>query len=260
MKNYLLLFILTFALGTICAQERSSYINKKFDHFTIDILDNLYGWRGDILEKYSPNGELTASYSDRSLGSISHVDASIPSKILVFYQETGTILLLDNKLTPVGNILNIFDKDLFSVSLAAISNPNSISLYDFSSQSLIISDFDLNITHSTPCNFSKNFSPNHISTLLDNKILLSDPSGLYFFDKFGSFERHIAIPNITSSQLSKNAIYYLLNNKIHKYDTLSLEISIIPTEIEDIKEFYISNSFLYILDISGTIYKYRIRK
>lgn len=259
MRTYLLLFISIIALGTACAQERS-FIPKKFEHFTVDLLDNFYGWNDDKLEKYNSRGEIVASYSDKSLGSITYVDASIPSKILVFHQESGTLLFLDNKLAPAGNSINLFDKELFSISLVALLSSNSIALYNVSSQKLIISDLDLNITHTTPCDFSKDFNPNLINTFLDKEILLIDQSGLYFFDKFGSFEKRIAITDILSSQLNKDILFYVRQDQLYRYDLLTLDMGNISTNVTSIKEFHISNLHLYILDHSGSIFKQQIKK
>lgn len=260
MKNYSLLFIFIIALGTICAQERSSFFNKKFEHFTVDVLENFYGWEGNILDKYSPDGKLVATYSNKSWGNITRVDASIPSKILVFYQESGTILFLDSKLSPAGNCINLFDKGLFSISTAAILSSNSIALFDLTSQNLYISDFDLNVKLTTPCNFGEEFVPVISNTLLDKEILLVNKSGLYFFDKFGSFEKQLPITDIISSQLNKNTLFYLRHDRIHKYDLQTLSMEIFPLEKEDIKEFYISSNYIFILDISGEIFKYSTKK
>lgn len=259
MRKYLLIFISIIALDTAHAQERS-FVPKKFDHFTVDLLDNLYGWNDEGLEKYTPTGELTASYSNKSLGPITAVDVSIPSKIMVFYQESGTIQILDSKLSPLGNSLDLFGKGLFSISLAAISSSTSIVLFDVSTQELISSDLNLNITHTTPCNFSKEFQPNLINIRLDNEILLIDRSGLYFFDKFGSFEKQIAITDITSSQYYKKRLFYLQYDQLYKYDILTLERETISTREVAVKEFHISNDYIYLLDKSGSIFKYQIKE
>lgn len=253
MKKQLLFFIFIVALCTVSAQERPSFTETRYANFTTDIQENLYAWRGNILDKYTTAGHLLYHHSVSQYGEITNVCASVPSKTLVFYQESGTIILLDQKLAPLGNPLNLFEHNLFTITLAGMSGTNQIALYDEANQTLLITDLSLNILNKTYCDFGPNFHPNQMEVNLDKKILLADSlSGVFIFDQYGTFDKRIAIPGIQQMQYFGNTLFFLKDNTLFGYTFPSLEMRTMKTSFKS-STFRIGKKQCFYIDSSGQL-------
>ena len=254
MRKIILIALTIVALGFSYAQERPSFIQSPCDNFTVDLHENLYLWKDAVLEKRSTDGKVLAQYSNPALGTIRSVDASIPSKILVFHQESGTLVLLDNTLSPAGNALSLFDHGLYSITLAAFAGTNRIALFDDAAQQLLLTDLDLNIVNSTPVDAGPDFHPTLIESSLDKNVLMADSLlGILFFDKFGSFERKLPLTDVQSMQMQGNNLYYLKDDNLYNYDLLALDIILVSNGLSDIRAFRRTNSNLYLLDKEGIL-------
>src|ERR1700739_4560076 len=69
-------------------------IKAKSDSFTTDNLGNTYIIKGDEIRKYSQTGDLLKIFSNNTTGKITSVDATNPLRILVFYKDFATILII----------------------------------------------------------------------------------------------------------------------------------------------------------------------
>lgn len=261
MKNF---WIIIFSIIALAANAQEQFIfinNNSYDHFTTDILSNVYAWENTSLDKYSSEGKLISHYKSNSLGNITSVDASIPSKILVFFQESGSILFLDDNLVPIGNTLNLFDMGLYSISLVSHASVQSIVLYDHATQNLYITDLNLNITHTTPCNFSTDFTPSLLCPELDKGFLLIDQSyGLFLFDKYGTFDKRFSFLDVNAAKIQKGSIFFLKGDILYQYEMNSLNQRTILSNMEDMTEFCITYSYIFFLDASGVLYRFPTKK
>lgn len=260
MKPIIIIITFTVALGCANAQERLFYADKSYESLTTDTQGNLYLVSGASLDLYSPDGKRHLNYSDPTWGSITRVDAGIASKILVFYRESGTIMLLDNELSPVGSPLNLFEKSMMTVSLAAMGNPNKIVLYDEANQELIITDLSLNPVGRTHVAFPGEFHPTEMQVVPEHRIALLDTlRGICLFDFYGTFEREIPIPGITAMQLMKDRLFYLQGGRLWRYTlpTEYIPMSIEPMDIKmpDTKRFRIQQNVIYYIDSRKTVWK-----
>lgn len=256
MKRLFPFLIFFVALGNCSAQERPCFISTQGNDFTTDVHDNIYIWEGSSLEKYSSEGQTSSLFSNPSYGDIAEVDASMPSKILIFYKESGIILFLDDKLSPIGNELHLFEHQMFTISHVALCNSNHIALYDESAQDLIISDLNLSNCRTTHCNFGTAFSPFLIDINFDKEIMLIDSaSGIYLFDKYGTFEKVLPFKGILSAQLFGNHILYYKDSSIYKYDTSALDNILVQSCDSNIQKIERTKYFLYTLDNKGYLHK-----
>ena len=263
MKQIIIIITFTVALGCANAQERL-FSDIPCENITTDIQGNVFLTRGHNLDMLSADGTRLRNYSKPSLGNITQMDAGIASKILVFYRESGIVILLNNELAPIGTPLSLFDKSLMTISLAAMGNSNKIVLYDEANQDLLITDLSLNILNRTHITFPGEFHPTDMQTLPEHRIALLDTvHGICLFDFFGTFEREIPIPNVKAMQLMKDQIIYLKNNKLYKY---SLPTDSSPMNVEEletehlwhlIKQFHFFKNVLYYID-EREQYPYRI--
>ena len=253
MKQFLLIIItFTVALST-SAQERLFFAGTPCETLTTDIQGNLYLTSGASLDFFTADGSRHLNYSDPSWGNISHVDAGISPKILVFYLESGSIILLNNELAPLGKPLSLFEKSLSTVRLAAMGNPNKIVLYDDANQDLILTDLSLNVLSRSHITFPDEFHPTDMQVVPEHRIALLDTlHGICLFDFFGTFEREIPIPGIQAMQLMKDRIIYLKNNTLFQYtlptSSTTLNIETIDIHLSGIKQFHLFQNTLYYID------------
>ena len=208
---------------------------------------------------FSANDAKRLNYSEPTHGDITNVDAGIASKILVFYRESGTITLLNNELAPIGKPLNLLEKSLTTVNLAAMGNPNRIVLYDEANQDLLITDLSLNVLSRTHITFPGEFHPTDMQVVPEHRIALLDTlHGICLFDFFGTFEREIPIPGIKAMQLMKDQLIYLKDNKLYRYNlpTTSSPKSIetIDIQLPNIKQFHFLQNTLYYIDADNIAY------
>lgn len=257
MKPIISIIIITFTVALSCtAQERLFFADRAYESLTTDIQGNIYLTSGSNLDFFTPDGKRHLNYSDPTWGNITQVDAGIASKILVFYRESGTITLLDNELAPIGSPLNLLEKSLVTVSLAAMGNPNKIVLYDEANQDLIITDLSLNILSQSHITFPGEFHPTDMQVVPEHRIALLDTlHGICLFDFFGSFEREIPIPGIHAMQLMKDKIIYLKDKNLYSYSipaaSSPMSIETIEIKIPSIKQFRFSQNTLYYIDDSN---------
>lgn len=259
MRKILLLFLFSVALGSINAQERLFFADKPCESLTTDIQGNLYLSVGSNLDFFTPEGKRHLNYSDPTWGNITRVDAGISPKILVYYRESGTILLLNNELAPISKPLSLFEKSLNTVNLAAMGNPNKIVLYDEANQDLIITDLSLNILSRSHITFHGEFHPTDMQVVPEHRIALLDTiHGICLFDFFGTFEREIPIPDITAMQLMKDKVIYLKDKALYQYtlpsETTSMNIQSLEIKMP-VKAFRVWKNHLYFIDNLNFVYK-----
>jgi len=252
-KLPIIIIIFSVALGCANAQERLFFTDNPYEQVTTDIQNVVYLTEGASLDSYLPNGQQMRNYSDPNWGNITSVDAGIASKLLVFYRESGIIVLLNNELAPIGKPLNLFDKSLMTVTLAAMGNPNTIVLYDEANQELILTDLSLNIQSRSPITFPGEFHPTDMQALPEHRIALLDTArGICLFDFFGTFEREIPIPGIRKMQLMKDRIFYLREGQLWRYDlpssTAPMGITPLDIKLPDTETFHIRQNQLYFID------------
>ena len=256
MKRKLLMLYILVALGVANAQERRPFSSYPFEHYTVDLFDNVYAWSGPSLMQYDRDGNLVRNYSNPSLGTITHVDASYPSKILVFYQEAACIVLLDNQLSPIGNTLDLLAHNLFTISLAAMAGTSKIALYDNQNQTLLLSDLQLNITGTTHCQMESDFHPTSMQSSQEKNILLTDTTkGVYLFDILGSFQQKIMLPNTICAQMVGDELVYLQNGILRFYHLQQHTYHDSDIPVSAYRSFHLGSQCLYIQDTAGYVYQ-----
>ncbi|MCR4737411.1 MAG: hypothetical protein K5846_04555 [Bacteroidales bacterium] len=256
MKRILILLYTFVALGVANAQERRPFSPYPLEHYTVDLFDNVYAWSGPSLMQYDRDGNLARNYSNPSLGTITHVDASYPSKILVFYQEAACIVLLDNQLSPIGNTLNLLDHNLFTISLAAMAGTSKIALYDNQNQTLLLSDLQLNITGTTHCQMESDFHPTSMQSSQEKTIMLTDTTkGVYLFDILGSFQQKIMLPNTICAQMVGDELVYLQNGILRFYHLQQHTYHDSDLPVSAYRSFHLGSQCLYIQDTADYVYQ-----
>ena len=177
---------------------------------SLDANGNIYLINGAILYKLDPEGNLLYKYCNYLLGDIRSVDADNPLKVMVFYYNEAKIVFLDEKLVPIMEPLDLFEKNHNRISLATYSTDNTIWIYDAVLQDLINIDFHLKELSRTHLTFD-DLHPNQLFSLQEKQLVLNNPeTGVLFFDAFGTYLKTLSIQSIDHTvQVDGTTISYL---------------------------------------------------
>jgi hypothetical protein len=224
LKKLIVCIITVFLFGELNAQNDSipgtaRFIGGSFADFQVDNLGNIFVLTPDNqLKKYSAAGDSLGVFNDvRRYGKIAYIDVTNPLKLLLFYQEFGTIVILDRFLNNLGS-LDLRQLGFYQVTCIGLAYDNNIWVYDALAGKLNKIDNDGNIVSQT--NDIRQFTdpvPNPV--LLTDQgglVYLFDPQkGVYIFDHYGGYSKNISLKNwrhfsvINSTMLGWNGKEFL---------------------------------------------------
>ncbi|WP_321975556.1 hypothetical protein [Aureibaculum sp. 2210JD6-5] len=247
-----------FVSGFSIAQETDSIINTKFinsvvleaDEFIgIDEFENLYYLKNNTLYKKSDKAIL--SYTNTHLGKISSVDIKNPLKILLFYKDFNTVILLDNKLNELSNRVD-FNEALFSknVSLVAGSSNNNLWLYSSDDNKLHLYNYKTSqiVSVSAPINFyESDFEPNRMFATYKNCWLINENTVLQY-DEYGNFKQRLKLKDMYLLNLFNNRYYWVKDGILYFSDLESSVYKVIFKNSITIESFYVLNDEIFIFD------------
>ena len=231
--------------------ERS--IPGNYIYLNVDMLDNIYLiTSGNQLKKIDSNGDSVAVFNDvKKFGNPSLIDVNNPLKILVYYKNYATVVMLDRLLTQ-RNSINFRRQSIFSVQAIATSYDNNIWVFD--EQDLKLKKIDetgkllqesadmRQLVDSVP-------SPQLIIDS-DNLVYLYDEKkGFYIFDYYGALKNRIPFLNWTDVAISRNKMMGFSNNKLFSYElkSLNLKTYTLPAFFNDYDAIKAVNGKVYLL-------------
>lgn len=228
-------------------------LNDSISSFSVDNLQEIYLINtGNQLIKYGMNGDSVGVYNKLTrYGKLSYVEAQNPWKVLLFYKNFSTIVMLDKYLHELGSI-NLPAKNLYGVQAITTSYDNHIWIYDEqdgkikkinSEGQVLMSSSDLRQV------FSEAPVPSQLIDR-DGLLYLYDPGqGLYIFDYYGSFKRKIAMKDCYSIAVVGKAIYGFTKNELLKYTGPAPDWDSypLPTKLRDSKKVELAGHKMYVL-------------
>ena len=258
MKKIVTFLLLLIGLNNLFAQTADPFIFSEIDKIKGEVLNidnrgNIYIISETTLYKYSIEGKLLYSYTNNMLGRIKSIDVTSPFKILVFYEETESILFLDEQLIPITETIDLVSKQCYSIQAAAFSTNNQIWLYDAINNDLLQLDFYFNEINKIHLNFS-NLQPLQLLFISSKNLILQDAtSGILFFDAFGTYLKTLPIIAENIMQIDESTISYLKDNNLHLYNYIKMDEKIIPLSIEKVKQTVRYRDKLIVLQENGTV-------
>jgi hypothetical protein len=251
------------------AQEDTSFqkvktIKGDIVAFTVDNLDNIYLLSStNQVKKINSNGDSVAIFNDvKKFGQATLIDVSNPLKVLLYYRDFATIVVLDRFLT-IRNTIDLRKQNILQVKAIAQSYDNKIWLYDEVESKLKKIDEDGTLLLETP-DFRQLFgsapSPQKIFDQ-DQFVYLSDSTQeVFVFDYYGALKHKIMISHWKNFKVAGRYIFGSRNNTLYRYDikTYRLDDWKMPAEIAKSVAFNFTASYLYALrKDSIDIYKIR---
>jgi hypothetical protein len=221
--------------------------------FTIDNLDNIYVLNSqNQVKKYNATGDSVAIFNDvRKYGKASLIDVSNPLKVLLYYRDFATVLMLDRFLNPV-NTVDLRKQNIFQARAIAQSYDNKIWVFDEVENKLKKIGEDGKLLQETPdfrLLLDQSVTPVKISDENQFVYLYDSTKGVYVFDYFGSLKNVIQIRKWNNLKVAGNYIFGSVNDTLYRYEISSFMYDEwkLPAEIRNAASFNFSNSRLYAL-------------
>jgi hypothetical protein len=267
-KISLLFLCLSVSLATKAQSDSlfsfAKFIKGSFTDFSVDNLDNIYLLtETNQLKKVNSNGDSLAVFNDiKRFGAVSQIDVTNPLKILLYYKNFATIVVLDRFLNQ-RNIINLRKQNIFSVNSIATSYDNSIWLYDEQEYKLKKVDDDGRVVlESNDLRMTFDTVPSAIQlTERNNFIYLYDTAkGFYSFDYYFSFKNRLPFLHWDNTAVSDKILYGFSNNTLFSYhlQTLNLKKYTLPSFVAGYTSIKAANNKLYLLKSDG-VYIYGVK-
>ncbi len=234
LKSILLFICLNVSALHSNAQPDTNFIPGKtipgdFSYFTVDNLDNIYlvNNNSNQLKKLNANGDSAGVFNNvRKYGKLFSIDATNPLKLLLFYKNFATIVVLDRFLN-VRNTINLGKKNIFKVKAITSSYDNNIWLFDEGDSRLKKIDDNGDVLSET-ADFRTLFdtipSPIQISDQ-DGFLYLYDPNkGFYTFDYYGALKNNMPFLRWNNTGIIGKTLYGFGDTSFYKYETGSIQL------------------------------------
>lgn len=232
--------------------------------FTVDNLDNLYLLSStNQVKKINANGDSVAIFNDvKKFGQASLIDVSNPLKVLLYYRDFATIVVLD-RLLNVRNIIDLRKQNILQVRAIGQSYDNKIWLYDEVENKLKKIDEDGKLLQETPDFrqlFGEALSPQKIFDQDQFVYLYDSTKAIFVFDYYGALKNKILISGWHNFKVAGKYVFGSANNKLFRYDikTFWVDEWKMPDELYKSQSFNFSSSRLYALKKDSIeIYSFR---
>ncbi|MBT0607546.1 hypothetical protein [Aequorivita echinoideorum] len=247
----LLLFLFFYQFSFSQSLTSESSLPFVADRFVgVDSYKNIYSIENRVLKKSGPDGDFV--YNDLQLGRITSVDIINPLKVVVFFQDTNTVILLDNRLNEIERIVFNNLPQFLNVSTATNAGNNSLWLFNMDTQQLELYNYSSKLQTIV----SQPFPGKLISQASNfNYCFMLTEQKLRAFNIYGSILNEADTPgyekiiqqNENLIALKENSLYYL-PDFAKRNDEASRETVKLKLPEMEIKDLQLTNDFLYIYD------------
>lgn len=241
------LFFLLFFIAQLSYAQSLAEVEKtplKVDTFIgIDSYNSLYFTKGMVLHKKSSSQNF--QFTDFQLGAITSVDVINPLNVVVFYGDTNTAVLLDNRLSEIERIQFNNLPEFLNISAATNAGGNRLWVFNIDSQQLELYNYRTGrssiISQPITANvISQTSNFNYCYILTEKKIRV--------YNIFGGIVHEIPISEATKIVQHNENYLVLKNNQLHFYKQNTPEPKVLKTPNITIKDLQLTQDFLYIYD------------
>jgi hypothetical protein len=232
--------------------------------FTVDNLDNVYILTSrNQVKKYNSNGDSVAVFNDvRKFGKATLVDVSNPLKILLYYRDFATVVMLDRFLNVV-NTIDLRKQNILQAKAIGQSYDNKIWVYDEMENKLKKIDEDGKLLQETPdfrLIFNQSPSPSKIFDENKYVYLYDSTKGINVFDYYGALKNNILITRWQNLKVTGKYIFGSKADTLYRYEISNFvyEDWKMPEQIFRSRAFNFSSARLYALK-ENSIEIYSIR-
>ena len=238
-------------------------IRGEWNDFTVDNLGNLYLLdKENQLKKLTASGDSIAIFNDvRRYGNVYSIDATNPLKVLLFYKDFSTIIVLD-RLLNVRNTIDLRKQNIFQVNVICASYDNGIWVYDEGEARLKhLADDGSIIGQSGDFRLQLDEAPAPAALTDQDKLvyLYDSVKGLLVFDYFGTLKNRLAFMGWQDFQVVGKFVIGRKGTILERYQLSSLQLQekSLPLILQDARKVRIAMDRLYCLR-GGRLYIYSL--
>jgi hypothetical protein len=203
---------------TLVRTYRGDVVNAAMDN-----LDNLYiiSSTGQV-RKFNANGDSVGVYNQfRNFGQLFSIDVSNPLKLLLFYKDFSTVVVLDRYLASLAT-LDLRRFSILQPAAVGLSYDNNIWVFDEYDNKLKKIDEQGNRlleTSDLRSVFNQGIAPQKI--INDNGLVYvaDTAAGVFVFDNYGSFKKKILLKNWQNIAVNSNNLIGVTHESITVYNT-----------------------------------------
>ncbi len=228
-----------------------------FNFMDVDVLNNVYlVTAGNQLKKIKANGDSVAVFNDvKKYGNPTLIDVTNPLKVLLYYKNYSTVVILDRFLSQ-RNSINFRQQNIFSVKAIATSYDNNIWLFDEQGMNLKkIDEEGVMLQESTDWRQIMNEVPSPEIIIDHNRfVYLYDPQkGFYIFDYYGTFKNNLPFLQWGNVSIQASRLSGFKGNQYLTYElqTLNLKTYNLPSTFKDYTGIKAMNGKIYLLKKDG---------
>lgn len=229
--------------------EKGRYVIDSSDIWTVDLLENVYITKKEVIHKYDSIGNLKFSQSQKSIGRLSVLQPINTMKLVVFSEEQQLFCFLDNTLTPYESCVELIDQNIDNATkFTTSSQPDKFWVYDQLNSRLHLLSLDETDQAQKIENLRGILNTNQISDLLEQNNLLylvDSLQGIFILDMYGSLVDMIKRVGIKDIQVDNDYIYLLEKNELSILNTEAIEIVKMICPIDEVIEFRKTKNYFY---------------
>lgn len=221
--------------------------------FTVDNLDNIYVLNSrNQIRKYNANGDSVGIFNDvKKFGKATLVDVSNPLKVILFYKDFATVVMLDRFLNIV-NTIDLRKQNIFQARAIAQSYDNKIWVYDELENKLKKIDEDGKLLQETPdfrLLLNRAITPTKIFDENKYVYIYDSANGINVFDYYGALKNNIIITGWQNLKVTGKFIFGSKADTLYRYDITNFMYDewTMPEELIKSKVFNFTSSRLYAL-------------
>lgn len=258
MKRVLNILLLLFVASAGKAQADTSFklvrtITGDIISFTVDNLDNIYILNSrNQVKKLNANGDSVAIFNDvKRFGQATLIDVSNPLKVLLFYKDFATVVVLDRFLNVVNSI-DLRKQNILQAKAIAQSYDNKIWVFDELESKLKKVEEDGKILLETS-DFRQLFgqapTPQKIFDQDQYVYLYDSTQPVFVFDYYGALKNKILISGWQNFKVAGKYIFGSNGDILHRYEISSFRLDEwkMPEEIYKSRSFNFTSARLYAL-------------
>ncbi|QAA81686.1 hypothetical protein EI546_08090 [Aequorivita sp. H23M31] len=251
MFRYLFLLLIFPQIGGAQTVAIKETIPVTMDRFIgVDNFKNTYFLKDRVLNKLGKDGNFV--YNALQLGRLTSVDIINPLKVVAFFQDTNTVVLLDNKLNEIERISFNNLRDFINVSAATNAGNNSLWVFNMDTQQLEIYNYRTNMQMVVSQPFpgkllSQTSNLNYCFTLTPKKLRAFNVYGSLLNEIPNEGYEKIVQLNENLVALKENKLFYIPDFAKRNGEILQEAVKLELPEIT-IKDLQLTNEFLYIYD------------
>lgn len=224
-------------------------IKTKAENFQVDDLGFIYTIYKDRVEKLYPDGRLFYEFSFKNSGAIGQFNVVDPLKPLVYFPDTGDLIVLDNTMSQQRDLINLYNYGFGFVTCAATSMDHHFWIYDsYRGELLRLNDsFKQVVTSGNLVQLlGENPNPNYVFER-NNRVYLCDPEmGIYVFDIFGGFVERLAESEFDSPSVVDGTLFFEQNDSLFAFDNAFDGKQLVMARSS--KKLMFQNKFVYSLE------------